>query len=686
MSYNARNVLINTWRELSEIFNPPERLRVSQAAEKYRYLKNQGSYVGPWKNTIAPYMVEPMDELNNPDLSGIVFVGPAQSGKTDALIINWITYSVMSDPMDIIVYSPSMAATRDFSVRRVDRLHRHSPQVGAKLRTERDADNKFDKHYVNGMMLTLSWPSSTELAGRPLPRVALTDYDRIDDDIDGEGSAYDLATKRTTTFGSHGMTLAESSPSREITDTKWIAKTPHEAPPTTGILALYNRGDRRRYVWPCPHCETYFEPNFSMLKWETLSDNLSSAETARMICPHCQGEIVSDDRQEMKLWATWLKDGQTMHKGHKVGTPIRSSIGSFWLNGVAASFATWKKLVETYLAANDEMIKTGSEEALKKFYNTDLAEIYIPKSMESERLPEILKSRSELLGDKVVPEGVRFLIATVDVQKNMFVVQIQGISPGEPCDITIIDRFNVFKSKREDEDGERYWVKPASYEEDWDELIEHVIEKDYELGDGSGRRMAIKLTLCDSGGRDGATTNAYNFYRKLKKLNKHGRFQLVKGEGKPDQVRVRITYPDSDRKDRNAGARGDIPVMIINTILVKDALSGRLDVTQPGKGMIRFPEWLPDSFYGELCAEYRDSKGWHNPSHVRNEAWDLLVYCLAATFSKIIHTTLIDWTTANTWYSDWATNNMVREKNKPKLFATPEKLDYDFGKLAKELA
>ena len=29
---------------------PPERLSVSEAAEKYRYLDNEGSYVGPWLN------------------------------------------------------------------------------------------------------------------------------------------------------------------------------------------------------------------------------------------------------------------------------------------------------------------------------------------------------------------------------------------------------------------------------------------------------------------------------------------------------------------------------------------------------------------------------------------------------------------------------------------------------------
>ncbi len=37
------------------------------------------------------------------------------------------------------------------------------------------------------------------------------------------------------------MTLVESSPGRDITDTKWRCGGAHEAPPTTGILSLYNR-------------------------------------------------------------------------------------------------------------------------------------------------------------------------------------------------------------------------------------------------------------------------------------------------------------------------------------------------------------------------------------------------------------------------------------------------------------
>src|SRR5690554_5545280 len=118
---------------LADLLQPPERLTVSQAAEKYRYVNQPGAYVGPWLNSTVPYMVEPMDIFASPRYSGMVFVGPAQSGKTDSLIINTIVYSVKVDPLDMMIVSPSMSEARDFSIRRIDRLNRHSRAVGDML-------------------------------------------------------------------------------------------------------------------------------------------------------------------------------------------------------------------------------------------------------------------------------------------------------------------------------------------------------------------------------------------------------------------------------------------------------------------------------------------------------------------------------------------------------------------------
>lgn len=680
------------------MLKPPERLSVSESSSKYRKLKNQGSYVGPWRNDMVPYMVEPMDVLDSRDFDTCAFVGPAQSSKTEALILNWTMFSVISSPMDMIIYNPSTAAARDFSTRRIDRMNRHTPKMAELLLKKRDSDNKFDKQYSNGMMLSLSWPSVVEFAGKPIPRQALTDYDRMDDDIDGDGNPFDLASKRGTTFGSFKMTLAESSPSRPVSDPRYIPRG-HEAPPSTGILALYNRGDKRRWYWPCPHCDNYFEGRFSMLTWETFSketgeiyDNLTASETTRMQCPHCGEKIHPDDRHEMQQWAKWVKDGEAILKGGKIiGKGVRTKMASFWLNGVAARFTNWPLLVRTYLTAEDEYAKTGSEEALKKFYNTDLGEPYIPKAVDADRLPEHLQARAEELGEQEVPPGVRFIIMNIDVQKNMFVVQAHGISPGTPFDMTLIDRFSIKHSKREDEAGGYHWVKPATYLEDWDQIIDKVMNKTYLLGDGSGRRMGVKMTTCDSGGYakskgESTTSMAYAFYRRLKRDNLHGRFHLVKGDSNPGVPRARISFPDAQKKDSHSAARGDVPVLLFNSNVLKDALHARLDCIEPGKGMYRFPNWLEDWWFQEMCAEDRTTKGWEKRPHARNEAWDLSAYCIGVCVSSLLLVEKMDWNNPPNWAADWPTNNMISKPGQEKRFAQPVAPAYDFSKLGERLA
>lgn len=682
--------------DLAELLQPPQRITVSEAATEYRKVKNQASYVGDWDNGITPYMVEPMDTLTSRVFSGLVFVGPAQSGKTDALIVNYVLYSVKVDPLDMIVFSPTQSATRDFSVRRIDRLHRDSPEVGSMLLKSKDADNKFDKQYMTGTILTLSWPSVTELAGRPIPRVAITDYDRIDDDIGGDGNAFDLGSKRTTSFRSFAMCVAESSPSRLITDTKWLRRTPHEAPPTTGILALYNRGDRRRWQWPCPSCGSYFEGTFRHLDWSKRETNIIAAsETVRMVCPaaDCDYRIHPDERHGMQQRGRWVKDGQKVDKdGQIYGPEPRTNIASFWMNGVAAAFTTWPKLVQGYITADQEYERTGSEEALKKFYNNDLGEPYMPKSVESERLPEVLQARAEALGgsqeDPVVPPGVRFLVATIDVQKNMFIVQVHGICPGEPFDITIVDRFrlNLNTVGRLDNDGQIAWVKPGTYLEDWDQIVDRVLKKTYPLGDGSGRRMAIKHVGCDSGGKAGVTSNAYEFYRKLRKDGHAKRFQLVKGTGRPGDPRTHITFPDSSDRNNKAAAQGDVPVMMLQSNILKDMLSNKLDGVIPGKGMIRFPDWLPDWFFVELTSEVRTDKGWDHAKGARNEAWDLLYYCIGLCVSPLIKVEGFDWTNPPAWAADWDKNNLISQPGAQERFASGDQKVYDFAKMGSTLA
>lgn len=708
--------------EAAAAARPPERLTVSEAAAKYRKLNNPGAYVGPWLNETTPYLREPMDVLQSLEFQSMVFAGPAQTGKTD-MVLNWILYSAVCDPADMMLVQTSNLTARDFSMRRIDRLHRHSEIMKSKLVAGKSADNTFDKHYRSGMMLTLSWPSVNELSGKPIPRLWLTDYDRMDEDVDGEGNAFDLAQKRATTFKRYAMCVAESSPGFVVDNPKWVRKTRHEAPPTRGILALYNRGDRRRWYVPCASCGHKFEPAFELLDYPDSQDLLEAAEAAVMRCPSCNFAHTHGPTDHggpgkfgLNNAGRWVQDGMVWTpEGVLRGKPFRSTIASFWMKGAAAAFSDWKTLVHRYLLAEAEYENTMSEEALKTTVNTDQGEAYVPKSLANDRVPESIKARARDYGDRVVPAAVRFLIATVDVQKNRFVVQIQGVAPNS--DVYVIDRFEIKHSKRQDKErpGQFLWVNPGAYPEDWKLVAEQVLQRSYPLSDGSGRHMGIKLTLCDSGGKAGVTANAYNFVRWLRAGDPDfetdedqeeevtgsneeegsykwvpgmaGRFLLVKGASTKTAPRVSMTYPDSQRKDRNAGARGEIPVLLMNTNMLKDMVDNRLDRTDPG-GKFCFPNWLDDNFYIELTVEVKDpNKGWLNPKRYRNESWDLLAYCMAATVTPIIALDQLDMhNNPPGWAEEWDRNDFVFHAEKEARPMTPQKKRPSLAELAEGLA
>ena len=617
------------------------------------------------------------------------------------MFLNWGAHTIKIDPTDMMLVHMAQHTARDWSKDDLEKFLTNSPEIRAQLKPGRQNDNTFDKEFLSGMRLEITWPTIRNLSGKTKRFVWIMDYDRIEDSIDKEGNAFDLAKKRTQTFKRFGMTVAESSPGREVTNPKWIAKTPHEAPPTKGILELYGRGDRRRWYWKCVSCDDAFEPSFALLNYPKSADFMESAEMVTLRCPHCQFDIDPGHKEELNSSGRWVRDGMIwLPQQNEIVvrngmTAARSDIASFWMKGPAAGFQTWQSLVLEYLRAEAAFEATGDEEPLRKTVNTDQGEPYTPKARVSERLPEDLKAKAEDWGDgrsegrpddPLVPHGVRFLEATIDVQARAFVVQVTGFS--ETGDMVIIDAFKIRKSKRIDGSGDPLPIDPAAFGEDWHTIIDEVLLRSYPLADESGRRMSIKATACDSGGREGVTHHAYNFWRFLRDQGDglHRRFILVKGDGSLNAPRAVVAWPDSNKRDRLATARGDVPVVRLNVNLLKDQVATFLDrrVAENDEdrsgGMIRFPAWLPDWFYTQVTTEIRGDKGWDNPFSKRNEAWDLLVYALGIAIRAqdvstraplaVIRYDTIDWFGDGCpgWAAPWDRNDLVFGENKEPSF------------------
>lgn len=616
------------------ILRAPRRMPVAEAVAKYMRVPMGAGNSVPWDPLVAPYVIEPMNCLASREYDAVVFVGPARTGKTIGLIDGWVVYNVICDPADMLVIQMTEEKAREHSKKRLARTFRVSPEVASRLSPNRNDNNVYDRTFLAGNYLKIGWPSVNIMSSSDYKCVALTDYDRFPEDIDGEGDAFSLASKRTTTFMSSGMTLVESSPGRDITDVKWRRSTPHEAPPATGILALYNRGDRRRWYWPCPYCREYFQPSGDVVTgFREIADPVLASEAAYIECPHCAGKITPDQKRELNGRGVWLRDGETIDAGgNRSGEPRRSRVASFWMEGPAAAYQTLSQLVYKLLTAEQDYEATGSEETLKTVINTDWGQPYLPRAAMEQNRSDELMARAEDYGKRLVPPQVRFLEAAVDVQggKNRrFVVQVVGY--GQHGERWLIDRYNIKTSLRCDENGEARQIDPGGYPEDWDLLISDVLEKQYPLEADPRRTMPVLAMAVDSGGEDGVTDNAYKFWRRCRREGYGKRVYLFKGDSTTRAKIITRTYPDNTaRSDRKAGARGDVPVYLLQTDRLKDGIHNNLRRETAGPGFIHFPDWIGEWFYDELTYEVRGPDGkWRKPGRGANEALDLFCYCHA---------------------------------------------------------
>ncbi|MBI9221181.1 phage terminase large subunit family protein [Escherichia coli] len=662
------------------ILRAPRRMRVADAVAQYMRVPMGAGNSVPWDPLVAPYVIEPMNCLASREYDAVIFVGPARTGKTIGLIDGWVIYNVICDPADMLIIQMTEEKAREHSKKRLARTFRVSPEVVSRLSPNKNDNNVYDRTFLAGNYLKIGWPSVNIMSSSDYKCVALTDYDRFPEDIDGEGDAFSLASKRTTTFMSSGMTLVESSPGRDVKDVKWRRTSPHEAPPTTGILSLYNRGDRRRWYWPCPHCGEYFQPCGDVVAgFRDIADPVLASEAAYIQCPSCSGRIMPEQKRELNGRGVWLRDGESINAdGSRYGDPRRSRIASFWMEGPAAAYQTLSQLVYKLLTAEQEYETTGSEETLKTVINTDWGLPYLPRASMEQRKSELLEQRAEPVPSRSVPDGVNFLVATVDVQAGRhrrFVVQVTGY--GSRGERWIIDRYNITQSLRGDSDGESQRIDPASYPEDWDVLLTDVFHKSWPLASDPSQQMRLMAMAVDSGGEDGVTDNAYKFWRRCRRDGLGKRIYLFKGDSIRRAKLITRTFPDNTgRTGRRAQAAGDVPLWLLQTDALKDRVNNALWRDSPGPGYVHFPDWLGSWFYDELTYEERSSDGkWSKPGRGANEAFDLMVYAEALVilhgYEKIRWPDAPEWASRETWLE--CVLDSIEPSPSPEPVSTPVK-------------
>ncbi|MDX3885996.1 MAG: phage terminase large subunit family protein [Sphingomonas sp.] len=596
------------------LFRPKSRQTVSEWAVEHRAFDIE----------TAPWQAEIMDALGDPETSEVGLMGPAQQGKSE-IGLAWIGWSIDHDPADMLVCQPDKSLAQDFVVRRIDPMIDSTGAVKAQLLPAANANNIFLKRF-RAMLLTSIWPVAGQFRARPVPRGWLDDFDQIDADIEGQGSAIGLLDSRAENF--------------EGRDTKFISSSPARQKGKADIEAFVETGTDERLLPVCPSCGDRFEPDMTRdLRFERGS--LDEAErTAHVVCP-VNGCILPPSARRQLLQSLV----SLPNRGFVATYPERGKRRrTFRVDGLLG-FKSWPQRARQWRDAEIAWETRQDESELRSFWNTKAGKNYRSihageKPIETSDLAE-RREKGFFLG--VVPRGPVFTVVVVDAQHDRF--DCAQIGFGEGLESWVIDRWSIDVL----DDGLTP-LAPFKYREHWQVLLP-LFNRRLPLADGSGLAPPPLTVAIDTGGGgdagDGATEHAKQFWYAARAIGVHPtRLTLIKG-GKNPGADLMPRAKFADQKLKGGAKRNSPQLWMPNVHRLKLIIDARLRRTKPGPGYIHLPGGrvgggqlppsvieentgrLTDRHLEEITAEQLDGGKWKK-IRPRNETWDLLVYAYAA--------------------------------------------------------
>jgi phage terminase large subunit GpA-like protein len=380
--------------DLAAAVLPPERIDLSQWADRHRKLSSEGS-VQPGQWQCFPFQRAPLDAISpHSPYEQVVLMWSSQMGKTE-MLLNLIGYAIAEAPGPMLVVQPTLMMAEAFSKDRVSPMFRDMIVLKGKVADpkSRDAGSTiFHRRFTGGHLTIVGSNSPAGLASRPIRYLLMDELDRWEDSAGAEGDPAALAIARTRTFWNRRV-LAVSSPTIKG---------------ASRMEAAFLESDQRFYHVPCPHCRRH-----QRLVWQRVEWPEGKAEEARYRCAGCEQLIP----HHKKAWM--------VANGHWVVTNAASNIAGFHLSELYSPWRAWSQLAAEWLAAQ------GNIERLRAFINTSLAELWDDQAAGAVTETELL-ARREVYGP-MLPERAAVVTAGVDVQDDRVEVSVYPWTKAEEC-------------------------------------------------------------------------------------------------------------------------------------------------------------------------------------------------------------------------------------------------------------
>ncbi len=510
----------------------------------------------------------------------LCWMSSAQQSKTQ-MICNIIGHHMIDDPRQILVILPDQHLRRVFSLKKLGTMLRDTPCLQGLIsdRKSRDAENTIEsKEFPGGGISILISSSGNNLRSWSGPVVICDEFDAWIRSANKQGDPFALALDRQQTF------------TRRKT---FVTSTPLNTE-SSQIEPMYLAGTQEQWHYPCPSCGGYQVVGF---------DDRFDKESLTYTCRHCG--TVHGEREWKAQEGRWIASNP--------GAEYRS----FHTSAMTSLLTDWAAIQQKFERAMADL-QRGAPEKYRVFINTVLGQTYEEKG---ETLPENhftrLDNPQRHWYHADVPAGVKLLTLALDTQDDRVEFEVRGWGRGQ------------------ESWGIQYGVI-YGHPDDAELLatVEGLRHKFWQREDGAILR--VSRTVWDAMGHYPDQVYAYTREREPEVYAIRGGSEwhapVVGRMGMVDKQGIKT------------------PIFALGTIAAKDALYNRLKLAHVGAGFCHWPmdptlgdgitpRMYDEGYFAMLTAEKRVKRisrgvtynAWvPKRSGIRNEAWDLFVYGLAA--------------------------------------------------------
>ncbi len=589
----------NLASEWSALWKPPERLPLSEWAEKNFYLSSEYSN-RTGRLRLFGWQREILDSFTDPRVSNTVVKCGTQLIKT-LFIQCALAYIIVEDPGPCLLLEPKDDDAKAFSKERLNPMCRDIPLLRRKISAPkaRDGSNTHQyKEFPGGSLSLVGTNAPGNMARRSICNLFCDETDKYEFSAGVEGDSIALAVERLATYESRARQVECCSPT--VKGRSRIDKS-------------YEKSDKRKPWVPCWKCGEFQILKWAQVKWDNAAPKEERHLSAHYECEHCGAGWDDLQRRDACEVADWRAERPFV------------GVAGFWISHLYSPWKSLAKIVRQFLDSKDD------KQQLQVFINTNLAELWEEEGETPEWTKLYARREPYPFGaepgrpnfEAVVPRGGLFLTAAVDVQNDRLEYEVAAWGRNK-------ERWSIAYGVIQIVDGTGEPLQSTN-QALWLEL-DKVLAMEWKHEAGS--TMPIIAMGIDTGSRP---KPVYEFTRRHTQpaygkagVRVYPRSVVpVKGSSRESlKIIATISNDDAARK------RGGIRIVSIGTGVAKQIIYDALRTPKwnghgpAPHGYHHFPQY-DESYFTGLCSEKRVEKDngdivWEKQG--RNEPLDIGVY------------------------------------------------------------